>query len=463
MAVFQKKRLQRCLQVAGPRKELTIASLGCLLGSTLLLLAVQLHQDINHYLEQNEGPKNYFTMNKKVEGGALVNLGKKDESFSPEELQAIQALEGVKRIGGFKRNQFPVTVYIWPTGKVGLGSAAKADLFFESIPDAFLDFVPKEWKWEENATLVPIMVPKFYLDLWNFGLAPSRVEYPSLSTEAATGMPIEIFIGRQRTTTLDGRFVAFSKRINSVLVPESFLAWANKKFAEPAKDDFFFLWKDSVIDGPPRSRSQLLEMVDEPAFSSWEISPLGDPAKKVQASSLLSSSKKKPQPSRIILEIMDTPSAALLQFIEENHYELNREFPEQDFLKKAMGGLFLGIAAVGGLLSILSIATFASSFRLLVSKASVHSRNLLLLGFSEKEITSVFFFRFLRLFTWNLSLSVLLGLFCNYVMMNQVKEFGIVLSPWLYANSLLFLGLYSFCFLAVNRLVIKNAVQELTA
>jgi hypothetical protein len=204
-------------------------------------------------------------------------------------------------------------------------------------------------------------------------------------------------------------------------------------------------------------------MVDEPAFSSWEISPLGDPAKKVPASSLVGPGKKKAQPSRIILEIVDTPSTALLQFIEENHYELNREFPEQDFIKKAMSGLFLGIAAVGGLLSILSIATFASSFRLLVSKASVHSRNLLLLGYSEKEITSVFFFRFLRLFAWNLSLSILLGIFCKYVIMNEVKEFGIVLNPWLYTNSLLLLALYSFCFLAVNRLVIKNSVRELTA
>jgi hypothetical protein len=461
MMVFQKKRLQRCLQVAGPRKELTIASLGCLLGSTLLLLAVQLYQDINHYLEQNEGPKNYFTMNKKVEGGALVNLGKKDESFSPEELQAIQALEGVKRIGGFKRNQFPVTVYIWPTGKVGLGSAAKADLFFESIPDAFLDFVPKEWKWEENASLVPIMVPKFYLDLWNFGLAPSRVEYPSLSTEAATGMPIEIFIGRQRTTTLDGRFVAFSKRINSVLVPESFLAWANKKFAEPAKDDFFFLWKDSVIDGPPRSRSQLLEMVDEPAFSSWEISPLGDPAKKVPASSLLSSSKKKPQPSRIILEIMDTPSAALLQFIEENHYELNREFPEQDLFKKALLGLFLGAGLIGGTLSLLSIATFSSSFRLMITRSADYSRNLLLLGFSCEIISQVFLRLFLQLFFSIITISLLASYAFKYFLIKKAASINFHIPSGFSAESLLLLGFYGLLFTWLKQRIIRKSVSNL--
>ena len=122
------------------------------------------------------------------------------------------------------------------------------------------------------------MVPKFYLDLWNFGLAPSRVEYPSLSTEAATGMPIEIFIGKNREATLDGRFVAFSKRINSVLVPESFLTWANKKFGQPDSGDFYFLWKEGAIDGPPRTRGQILEMSNETGFASWEVSPLSNPA-----------------------------------------------------------------------------------------------------------------------------------------------------------------------------------------
>ena len=247
MNLFPQKTLRSCLQVAGPKKELIIASLGCLVGTILLLLAVQFYQDASNYLRENEGPKNYFTINKKIEGGVLVNLGKKDKSFSQEELSAIRQLEGVKRIGGFVRNKFPLTLYIWPAGKVGWGAAAKTDLFFESIPDEFLDFVPLDWDWEENESIVPIMVPKFYLDLWNFGLAPSRVEYPPLSTEAAKGMPIEIFIGNDKQTTLSGRFVAFSKRINSVLVPANFLEWANQKFGEPDNGDFYSLWKNGTI------------------------------------------------------------------------------------------------------------------------------------------------------------------------------------------------------------------------
>ena len=278
--------------MSGPKRELWIASLGCLIGTTLLILAIQLYQEVSSLLEESKGPKNYFTLNKKVEGGALINLGKNERTFSSKELDKIKTLDGVKRIGGFIRNQFPLTLYIWPSGKVGLGAAAKTDLFFESIPDEFLDFIPKDWHWDENSENVPIMVPKFYLDLWNFGLAPSRVEYPALSTEAATGMPIEVFIGKRRETTLNGRFVAFSKRINSVLVPANFLDWANNKFGQPEANDFFFLWKNGAIEGPPVARSTLASLQDEPEFTNWEISPLDNPAKRVPALQALSEKKK---------------------------------------------------------------------------------------------------------------------------------------------------------------------------
>lgn len=453
--------LKSCLEIAGPRRELTIASLGCLFGTTLLLLALQFFQDVTTYLEQNEGPKNYFTLNKKVEGGALVNLGKKAVHFSPEELETIRNLEGVKRIGGFMRNQFPVTVYIWPTGKVGMGSAAKADLFFESIPDEFLDFIPASWKWDENSSFVPIMVPKFYLDLWNFGLAPSRVEYPTLSQEAASGMPIEVFIGKNRRATLDGRFVAFSKRINSVLVPESFLTWANQKFGQPNTGDFFFLWKNDSIDGPPRSRKELMGMSQESAFDTWEISPLGNPANRAPALSVLKTGDKIIHPSRIILEVLDSPSTALLTFIKESGYELNREFPEQDLIKKALRGLSLGMGGIGALLSLLSIATFSTSYRLVIAQATEHARNLLLLGFSRGQISQIFFYRFLRLFSWVLTGSFILGHASKYFLLGQATKMNITLPSGFSPESIILLGAYGVLFSIINKRVIERSVHDL--
>ena len=458
---FSNSKLGSCLVSRGPLRELFIASFGCFIGTTLLLLAIQIYQEAIIYLENNEGPKNYFTINKKIEGGALLNLAKKEESFDNQELDTIKQLSGVKRIGGFVRNKFPITLYIWPSGKIGFGAAAKTDLFFESIPDEFLDFIPKEWEWEENASIVPIMVPKFYLDLWNFGLAPSRVEYPALSTDAAKGMPIEIFIGKNKETTLKGRFVAFSKRINSVLVPESFLNWANQKFAQPDSGDFYFLWKDGTIDGPPRSRSDLFKLQTLPDFKSWEISPLGNPASR---SSILSLPQKQDlynEPSRIILEISDNPSPALLEYIDRNEYELNREFPDQDLIKKALQGVFAGVIGIGVLLSLLSIATFATSFKLVVSQSSEHVKNLLLLGFSPGQISQIFYRRFQKLFISIISGSFVVCLLSKYFLGQSASEFGINIESNFSGYTVLFTILYSIVFMVVNKANISYSVLKL--
>ncbi|MEC8244194.1 MAG: hypothetical protein VX038_05065 [Verrucomicrobiota bacterium] len=454
-------KLGSCLVSRGPRRELFIASFGCFIGTTLLVLGIQIYQDATIYLENNDGPKNYFTINKKIEGGALLNLAKKEDSFDKKELDTISQLNGVKRIGGFVRNKFPISLYIWPSGKIGFGAAAKTDLFFESIPDEFLDFIPKEWEWEENASIVPIMVPKFYLDLWNFGLAPSRVEYPALSTDAAKGMPIEIFIGKNKETTLNGRFVAFSKRINSVLVPESFLNWANQKFAQPDSGDFYFLWKEGTIDGPPRSRSDLSKLQTLSDFKSWEISPLGNPASRSSISSLLQKQNSDNEPSRIILEISDTPSPALLEYIDRNEYELNREFPDQDLVKMALQGVFAGVIGIGILLSLLSIATFATSFKLVVSQSSEHVKNLLLLGFSPGQISQVFYIRFQKLFIYIISGSFVVCLLSKYFLNQTAIEFGINIESNFSGYTVVFTVLYSIVFLVVNKISISNSVLKL--
>ena len=444
-----------------PRKELIIASIGCLLGTTLLFLAIQLHQDAQNYLEKSEGPKNFFTINKKVEGGALVNLGKQDESFSPEELKAIRKVDGVKRVGGFVRNQFPLTLHIWPSGKVGFGAAAKTDLFFESIPEEFLDFTPQNWDWDENSSIIPIIVPKFYLDLWNFGLAPSRVEYPSLSMEAAMGMPIQVFIGKNRQPPFDGRFVAFSKRINSVLVPKKFLDWANEKYGQPVSADFYFLWKSGSIEGAPLSKEQLLEMSGKTDFETWEVSPLGSPADRSPISSVFKVKENSIQPSRIILEIENNPSPELLQFIKGKKYEMNREFPEQDLIKKALLGLFLGVVAIGALLSLLSIATFATSYRLVIAKSAEHAGNLLLLGFSNQQISKVFFSRFTRLFFGILILSLSAIYLIKNFLIERANEIGIEINGIISSTTIFYLCIYTILFLLINKQVIEKSISSL--
>ena len=221
----------------------------------------------------------------------------------------------------------------------------------------------------------------------------------------------------------------------------------------------FFLWKNGTIAGPPKTLQQLSEMKNEKDFQSWEISPLGEPANRSPISAITQQSDKVISPSRIILEVADTPSRSLLQFIKDNEYELNREFPEQDMIKKALLGIFSGMGLIGGLLSLLSIATFATSYRLVIARSAEHARNLLLLGFSKiKSVKS----------SSSLSCS-LFGL--SPYLLHCVTERNIFwfksridepLSKLRFSSgSLVFLGFYAVFFSWINKRVIEKSVIDL--
>ena len=450
--------LRLCLQSKTTGKELILAALGCLLGSFLFLFAVQFYTDSQNIIGEKEPGGSFSTLNKKVEGGLLQNLSTNNKSFSQNEILEIQQMEGVKDIGSFSRNHFPLTVHVWPTGKIGLGAAARADLFFESIPDRFLDQIPEEWAWEENDPIVPIMVPKFYLDLWNFGLAPSRQEYPALSLESASSMPVEIFIGEDRSQRLVGRFVAFSKRINSVLVPPQFLQWANAQFAEERSEKYFFVWEGDEIKNQPVSFTELKNL-PESTLDGLVVSPLEEPANQIVFKNLSLNESERQEAARLIVKIKDSYAQRFSEKVDLLGYETNREMPEQGWVRQAIEMMAWGVASLGGLLSILSIATFTSSFKLMIAQSASTARNLLHLGFSQSQICWVFFQRFSKLFLWIWAASLLLCLGAKSFVHEKISLYGLEITQGLSWQTYTVASFYAVLFMAVNYWVIHRSVR----
>ena len=447
--------LDRCLLTRSPGKTLIIASLGCLLGSYLIILALQIYLDSQNIYPEETG--DFITINKKVKGGLLQNFNQADKAFKPDELEKISNLPGVSDIGGFSRNHFPVTVHIWPAGKIGLGSAARADLFFESISERFLDLKPEEWKWEENQSFVPIMVPKFYLDLWNFGLAPSRSEYPALSMESASSMPIEIFIGENQSVRMVGKFVAFSKRINSVLVPEQFLQWANDRYGLQKNEKFFFVWKDDEINGPPVSLRSLKER-EKNGDTIMIVSEITKPEKKLKFREVKDKKTAKEDPARLIVKLDHSSGDAFFQSVKKIGYETNREQPKFDWINQAVRIVSWSVAGLGSLLSLLSLATFTSSFRLMMAQSKEIARNLIYLGFAPSEISKIFQQRFNKLF-WAIFTVSLFAVFVTKVLMKKLLiDYGLELSSSLAWQTWLGGLVYALIFVRINHTVIGQTV-----
>lgn len=58
------------------------------------------------------------------------------------------------------------------------GSAPlNTEMFFEAVPDSFVDAQASDWKYTAGEEEVPVILPRTYIALYNFGL-PKVVIYP---------------------------------------------------------------------------------------------------------------------------------------------------------------------------------------------------------------------------------------------------------------------------------------------
>ncbi|MCE2708163.1 MAG: hypothetical protein LW685_06225 [Algoriphagus sp.] len=224
----------------GPRKSITfllrktqsplqlIAGIfGSFVGIFIVGLAVQLYAEYTHLISNqgNVAGYQFIIINKKV--SALNTLKRDISQFSSEDLDRIRDLGVVEDIGVFKSNQFSVEGILQIPGQNGgFGS----EMFLESVEDQFIDQTPEDWNWKIGDETVPLILPTDFLNLYNFNFAPSR-GLPVLSQKTTKLARFSISIsGEKGQETFVGRIAGYSSRINSILVPLSFMEFANEKF-----------------------------------------------------------------------------------------------------------------------------------------------------------------------------------------------------------------------------------------
>lgn len=221
------------------KSEQMAASAGVVVGLFMVALSLQAWYEVHQLLEGGGADAHFIQINKKV--NLFHSLGL-EPTFSDEEIEAIRQQPAVQAVGPFYSNHFRVQAR-----HEGLGFYT--ELFFEAVPNAFLDVRPSAFRWQEGQREVPVILSRDYLALYNFGFAPSH-GLPALSSHTIKRFHMDLHLqGRGRTATFKARIVGLSDRINSILVPLDFLEWANAHFSE------------SVRKGPAR----LLLRVHNPA------------------------------------------------------------------------------------------------------------------------------------------------------------------------------------------------------
>lgn len=210
-----------------PATYLIGAILGVLVGFILLMITLNAWNLYQGFTSDTSGQTGqYITINKKI--GLINSLNSDFSAFTPDDIDSLKAQSFTEDLGHFVRSTFGVEASRKASGAMPY---MRTEMFFEALPDRFLDKIPENWKWEKGQTHIPIIIPKEYLNLYNFGFAKAQ-GLPNVSEGIIGSFSFTITLyNRHREEQYTGSVVGFTNRIQSLLVPYEFLMEANSRFA----------------------------------------------------------------------------------------------------------------------------------------------------------------------------------------------------------------------------------------
>lgn len=195
-----------------------------LCGVTLVMLALQFNHDASAWLNpQSSAPQEFITVSKKVS-----RSGFGDNTFSPEEIARLRSESWTDSVAPYLSGDFSVLL------SIDLGVPISTSMFLEGVPDFFLDTIPAQWQYTPGSNTVPLIIPRDYLTLYNYGFASTR-SLPVLSESTISRLPLSLTIsGNGKSRQFRAHIAGFTSRINSVIAPEEFIREMNAEFGNPA-------------------------------------------------------------------------------------------------------------------------------------------------------------------------------------------------------------------------------------
>lgn len=342
-----------------------------LCGMVIVLLGIQFYNDVLPIFTQSDSflKKDYIVVSKKV--STLGSFLGRSNQFSNGDIEEVKEQPFTESVGPFTSSHFQVSAGLGIEG-IQMSTA----MFFESVPDEFVDIETDKWRFTPGDGTIPIIIPRNYLNLYNFGFAQSR-SLPQISEGLMGTISLDIRIaGKGKRDNYKGRIVGFSNRLNTILVPDAFMKWANTQYAEG----------------------------------------------------------KQKGPSRLIIEVNNPTDERIARFFEDKGYET-----ENDKLDNGKAAWFLKIIvgivlSVGLVISILSLYILMLSIFLLLQKNTYKLENLLLIGYSTRKVAFPYQAMTVLLNGLVLVLSTAIVLLVRHVYSNLMDEMGLPIdtgAPWL--------------------------------
>lgn len=209
--------------------ELAVFFAANLIGMAVILAGVQIYSDFSPML-MGDKPivgSDYMVISRPVE-----RVGNDTPKISAEEIDALRNEAFVEDLGVFASSKYRVD------GGIDFkGRKLSTMMFFESVPNEFIDVDSEDWHFEEGDDVIPIIIPRNYLNLYNFGFSQTQ-GLPSITEDMIKRVELTIRIsGNGYMDYYKGYVVGFSDRLNTILVPMSFMTWANDYYSTEQSDD----------------------------------------------------------------------------------------------------------------------------------------------------------------------------------------------------------------------------------
>lgn len=370
-----------------------------LFGMLIVLFGFQFYQDVLPVFTQQDSfmKADYLIMSKKIGMGNTISG--RTNTFSGSEIDDVSSQKFVKKVGKFTSTEYKVDASMGVNGVNVLNS----ELFFESVPDGFVDVPLKDWKYEPGSKEVPIILPRTYINMYNFGFAKSH-SLPKISDGLVGMIDFEIFIqAGGKKEQFKGKVIGFSSRLNTILVPQAFMDWSNHEFAPEDHSD----------------------------------------------------------PTRLIVEVGNPADENISQYLDENGYEVETDKLDAEKTTYFLRMMVTMVMVVGLVISILSFYILMLSIYLLVQKNSSKLENLLLIGYSPANVSKPY-----QLLTMGLNIVVLIvAWIVLFFLRSYYMDFIETLFPDIDEGSMLpaiLLGLVLFFIVSVlNIIAIRRKVMKI--
>jgi hypothetical protein len=333
------------------------AILGTIIGLFILLFSVQFFLDIDYVLHTTN-ESGIIIINKPV---SVVNSLFGKSVFQNDDVLNIKSQSGVKSVGSLRSSAFKVNISE-PSLRF------YSDIFFESVPSSYLDVDTSQFHWDSGSHDIPIVLAKDYLTLYNFGFSKSQ-GLPTITPATVGLIHLNINIVSENGTVINyqGKIVGFSKNVNSILVPDNFLEYANKQYANIANTE---------------------------------------------------------APSRLIVKIDGESNKEFTNFLEDKGYEVSNGNVFINKLQRLFQVLVFVILIICGLILLLSGLLFSLNYQLMI-QSKVYELNVMKqLGYNDQSLIDIFKSSLMKQILLAGSISFPLFLGVRWIYMSEMKTEG---------------------------------------